>query len=165
MSISSCQASRQTTCLPIYAWDLGSRHGNPGWDWLLECSGKKKMIGKNQITLNVFSHAQDYEHILLLGLNKIERKNPDEAWSLDVLITLYINNFNWGEVLASGWFFVEEFNCPQQSVVSLWMKCGVDGLLLSTGVVLLTSCPLIRPMPLILASDWLVLNEPIMPSN
>ena len=30
MSISSCQASRQTTCLPIYAWDPRTQTWEPG---------------------------------------------------------------------------------------------------------------------------------------
>ena len=58
------------------------------WDWIMGM-GSEKMIEEKPITLNVFSHAQDYEHILLLGLNKMERKNLDEGWSLDLLITLY----------------------------------------------------------------------------
>ena len=72
MSISSCQVGRQTTM----SMPVGLNHGNGKQKNLAE---RNKMIEEKPITLSVFSHAQDYEHILLLGLNKIERKNPDEA--------------------------------------------------------------------------------------
>ena len=71
MSISSCQVGRQTTM---------SMPGTESWEWEAKnLAERNKMIEEKPITLNVFSHAQDYEHILLLGLNKTERKNLDEG--------------------------------------------------------------------------------------
>ena len=71
MSISSCQPSRQSTM---------SMPETEAWEWEAKnLPERNKMIEKKPITPNVFSHAQDYEHILLLGRNKMDRKNLDEG--------------------------------------------------------------------------------------